>query len=107
MGCWDAWPRLVSTAMLPFRKVLLWMSSRSAAADAIHRATSIRGGADRTNSRDHRGSRSGTRDRTRVQHHSWPDNATGRIFDIVAVNDSVRRFCARRHEAGYHQRRRT
>jgi len=82
------------------------MSSRSAAVDAIDRATAVGGGTDRTNSRGHRGSRSGTRDRTRMQHHTWPDNATGGIFDILAVNDSVRRFCGCRHEAGYHQRRR-
>src|SRR3954469_9557419 len=63
-----------------FRKVLLWMSSRSAAVDAIDRATAVGGGTDRTNSRGHRGSRSGTRDRTRMQHHTWPDNATGGIF---------------------------
>ncbi len=66
---------------------------------AIDGATAVHGVSHGPNSRGHRS----TRDRTCAQHNTWSDSATGRIFNILAVYDSVRPFRACRNETSYHQ----
>jgi hypothetical protein len=75
--------------------------ARSAPADAIHRTATIH-----RRSRPYRLSRRSSRDRPWAQHDARSSDATGRITDILAVNDGASLFRTCGYEASYQQRRR-
>ena len=80
---------------------------QSASADSIDRTAAIH-----RCSRPHphtwgayAGCHHGPRDRPRSQYYTGPDDAPGRIRNILAVNHGTGRFSACSHEPTYQQRR--